>query len=46
MLEETLAKSSIQCVVEGGETSLQYFKKIEKYSTLGKDLMRFMILLL
>ena len=37
MLEETLAKSSIQCVVEGRVKHLySIFKKIEKYSTLGK----------
>ena len=37
MLEETLAKSSIQCVVEGRVKHLYIiFKKIEKYSTLGK----------
>ena len=37
MLEESLAKSSIQCVVEGRVKHLySIFKKIEKYSTLGK----------
>ena len=37
MLEENLAKSSIQCVVEGRVKHLySIFKKIEKYSTLGK----------
>ena len=37
VLEETLAKSSIQCVVEGRVKHLySIFKKIEKYSTLGK----------
>ena len=37
MLEETLAKSSIQCVVEGRVKHLySIFKKFEKYSTLGK----------
>ena len=37
MLEEALAKSSIQCLVEGRVKHLySIFKKIEKYSTLGK----------
>tara|TARA_B100000902_G_scaffold397873_1_gene462912 strand:+ start:1158 stop:3077 length:1920 start_codon:yes stop_codon:yes gene_type:complete len=37
LLEESLAKSSIQCVVEGRVKHLySVFKKIEKYSTLGK----------
>ena len=37
MLEEALAKSSIQCLVEGRVKHLySIFKKIEKYSNLGK----------
>lgn len=37
LLEESLAKSSIQCAVEGRVKHLySVFKKIEKYSTLGK----------
>tara|TARA_B100000941_G_scaffold206745_1_gene150950 strand:- start:968 stop:2887 length:1920 start_codon:yes stop_codon:yes gene_type:complete len=37
MLEEALAKSSIHCVVEGRVKHLySIFKKIEKYSNLGK----------
>ena len=37
MLEEALAKSSIQCLVEGRAKHLySIFKKIEKYSNLGK----------
>ncbi|MBK66203.1 MAG: (p)ppGpp synthetase [Chloroflexi bacterium] len=37
LLEESLAKASIQCLIEGRVKHLySVFKKIEKYSTLGK----------